>query len=312
MSLPSSPPSARDAVPADHLILEVIGGRHAGVYVPLDVGECCIGSAHSADVVLRDPGVAPAHVRLRLDRSILCIEAEGGDVGVGDEVLPLGHGCEVRLPIELALGEARLCVSRPRSAGIPDAPFAQFARELVETIGPRRGAAAVMLVASLLALSVMAYPRTDPEALTRAPAAPGGAAPMATASLEHAMGELTTRIDAARLRGLRVGILDGGLVVSGQLARREHEAWKAIERWFDQSYGGRLVLVSKVTMNEGRPLPLPQLQAIWFGVRPYIITATGARHEPGSVLDNGWTLAEIGEGQLVFSKDGEKQVLTFP
>ena len=76
MSLPNSRSSARDAAPADHLMLEVIGGRHAGVYLPLDAGECSIGSAHEADVLLRDPGVAPTHVRLRLDRSVLCIEAE--------------------------------------------------------------------------------------------------------------------------------------------------------------------------------------------------------------------------------------------
>src|SRR5437879_7616482 len=113
MSLPNSRSSARDAAPADHLMLEVIGGRHAGVYLPLDAGECSIGSAHEADVLLRDPGVAPTHVRLRLDRSVLCIEAEGGNVGVGNEVLPVGNGCRVRLPAELALGEARLCVSRP-------------------------------------------------------------------------------------------------------------------------------------------------------------------------------------------------------
>src|SRR6059036_3095021 len=65
MSLPNSRSSARDAAPADHLMLEVIGGRHAGVYLPLDAGECSIGSAHEADVLLRDPGVAPTHVRLR-------------------------------------------------------------------------------------------------------------------------------------------------------------------------------------------------------------------------------------------------------
>src|SRR5215468_3834716 len=98
MSLPNPSSSARETVPADQLLLEVVAGRHAGVCVPLDSTGFCIGSAQDADVLLRDPGVAPTHVRLRLDRSLLCIEAEGGDVGVGNEVLPLGHGCQVRLP----------------------------------------------------------------------------------------------------------------------------------------------------------------------------------------------------------------------
>jgi len=312
MSLPNPSSSARDAVPADQLILEVVAGRHAGVCVPLDGAGFSVGSGHDADVLLRDPGVAPTHVRLRLDRSLLSIEAEGGDVGVGNEVLPLGHGCRVRLPADLALGEARLCISRPASVAIPDASFGVFVRELMDAIGLRRGAAAIVLVVSLLALSVMAYPHGGGEVAAPTPAAPGALAPGAAVPLDLAMGELTTRIDAARLRNLHVSIRDGSLLVSGQLARREHEAWKAIERWFDQSYGGRPALATNVTVNEGRVLPPPQLQALWFGVRPYIITANGARHEPGSVLDNGWIVTEIGEGRLVLSRDGEMKTLTYP
>jgi Inner membrane component of T3SS, periplasmic domain len=111
---------------------------------------------------------------------------------------------------------------------------------------------------------------------------------------------------------LRVGILDGSLSVTGRLAKREADAWRTIERWFDQTYGGRLVLAAKVTVGDSRTLPPPQLRAIWFGVRPYIITADGARHEPGSVLDNGWLVSEIGEGRLVLAKDGETLDLTYP
>src|SRR5262245_14295386 len=302
MSLPNAAPAPREGAPADQLVLEVVAGHHAGVSLLLDAGACCIGSSHEADVLLRDRGVAPTHVRMWLDRSLLCIEAEGGVVSIGTELLPVGHGCQVRLPAQLALGEALLCVSRNQSTSDTGASFTDFVRELVEAIGPRRSAAAVMLVGSLLALSVMAYPHTGREVASPAPMPPA-AAPMATATLDQVMDELVSRIEAAKLRGLRVRILDGGLVVSGQLARREHDTWKAIERWFDQSYGARLALAKNVTVNEGRPLPLPQLQALYFGARPYIITASGARHEPGSMLDNGWMLAEIGEGRVILSRD---------
>jgi len=67
-----------------------------------------------------------------------------------------------------------------------------------------------------------------------------------------------------------------------------------------------------VTVSEGRTLPPPQLQAIWFGVRPYIITVDGSRHEPGSALDNGWVVSEIGKGRLVLARDGETVALTYP
>lgn len=314
MSLPNPAQSAR--MTADLLLLEVVAGRHAGVRVPLDAAGCCIGSAGEADVMLRDPGVAPVHVRLELGRSGLRIEAAGADVGVGAEVLPLGHGCRVRLPAELILGEARLCISKPATSSRSGGVIAEGVRRLRDAIGARHAVAAGTLAVSLVALSVIAFglPHGAGErpagttADARVPAAPPGAA----ASLEEAMRELTRRLDQARLRSLRVGILDGSLSVTGRLAKREADAWRTIERWFDQTYGGRLVLAAKVTVGDGWTLPPPQLRAIWFGVRPYIITVDGAHHEPGSVLDNGWAVAEIGQGRLVLTKDGETLALTYP
>jgi len=316
MSLPNPQQSARDTVPAGLLQLEVMAGRHAGVGVPLDADGCCIGSAPDADVMLRDPGVAPAHVRLKLERSNLCIEAAGADVGVGDEVLPLGHGCRVRLPAELVLGEARLCISKPSASTHSGGVIARGVRQLSGSIGARHTIVAGTFVVSLLALSVIAFglPHGSGEQLAEPAAAarvPAAGPPSETASLDEAMRELKGRLDQARLRSLRVGMLDGSITVTGRLSRREADAWKTIERWFDQAYGGRLVLAAKVTVSEGRTPP-PPLQAIYFGVRPYIITADGSRHEPGSVLDNSWVVTEIGEGRLVLAKDGETVTLTYP
>src|SRR5262245_35836822 len=187
---------------------------------------------------------------------------------------------------------------------------------LAASMRARPAVAAGTLVVSLVALSVIAFglPHGEGEGPAGATAVAGvpAAPPGATASLEEATRELSSRIDQARLRSLRVGMLDGSITVTGRLTRREGEAWKTIERWFDQTYGGRLVLAAKVTVSEGRTLPPPQLQAISFGVRPYIITADGSRHEPGSVLDNGWAISEIGKGRLVLARDGETLTLTYP
>src|SRR5262245_51339497 len=177
-NLASSPaPSARDAVPADQLMLQVVAGRHIGVCVPLEAAGCCIGSGRDADVLLRDPGVAPVHVRLQLDRSMLCIEAEGADVGIGDELLPMGHGCQVRLPTELVLGEARLTIVHPAAAPGVDGTFADFGRELLDFIGIRRVAVVAVLLVTLLPLSIIAYPRGGAEIARPAPAGVGAGAP---------------------------------------------------------------------------------------------------------------------------------------
>src|SRR5215510_77649 len=219
----------------------------------------------------------------------------------------------VAMPAEIILGEAQICVSRsPRSGGV----LAGGISRLSASTGVRRAIAAGTFIVSLVTLSVIAFglPHRSGErpvgaALgSRVPAAPPGE----TASLDEAMRELNDRLDRALLRSLRVGMLDGSITVTGRLAPREADAWKTIERWFDQTYGGRLVLAAKVTVSEGRTLPPPQLQAIWFGVRPYIITVDGSRHEPGSALDNGWVVSEIGKGRLVLARDGETVALTYP
>ena len=38
------------------------------------------------------------------------------------------------------------------------------------------------------------------------------------------------------------------------------------------------------------------MQAVWFGERPYIITAEGNRYYKDAFLDNGWTIKDIADG----------------
>jgi hypothetical protein len=205
-------------------------------------------------------------------------------------------------------------VSRPVAAARPGEALTASLDRLRASIGVRRGAATVTFLVALVAVSVIAlgHPRGGKEPAVVAPPAVAAAPAGAAATLDQAAGEIGRRIESAQLRSLRVGTAEGRVVVTGHLARREADAWRSIERWFDQVHGGRLVLASKVTVSDGRTLPPPQLRAIWFGVRPYIITADGARHEPGSVLDNGWVVTEIGERRLVLAKDGETLALTYP
>src|SRR5262245_41240944 len=146
-------------MPAAPLMLEVVAGRHAGVRVQLDADRCCVGSAPDADIMLRDPGVAPAHVRIKLELSGLCVEAAGADVGLGTELLPLGHGCRVDLPAEIILGEAQICVSRARRSG---GVLAGGISRLSASTGVRRAIAAGTFIVSLVTppFTALASPST--------------------------------------------------------------------------------------------------------------------------------------------------------
>jgi hypothetical protein len=94
---------------------EVVSGLHGGVLLMLENGDYQIGSTPEADIVLRDPGVAPAHAILGIQRGAVRLEATGGDVGVGGQVISKGHGCRLKLPLDLSLGGALSSASPSRS-----------------------------------------------------------------------------------------------------------------------------------------------------------------------------------------------------
>jgi hypothetical protein len=122
--------------------------------------------------------------------------------------------------------------------------------------------------------------------------------------------KLAERLDASGLSGLRVSTGGGQVVVTGSIMKQQTDAWTEAQQWFDAAYRGRLVLVAKVTLTEAKkPMPVVNVQAVWFGERPYIITAEGNRYYKGAFLDNGWTIKDIADGRILLAKDGETLAL---
>jgi len=130
-------------------------------------------------------------------------------------------------------------------------------------------------------------------------------------SVAEAAQNLSKRLDAAKIQTLRVSTVDGRLVVSGALTKPQALEWAVIQKWFDQTYGSHIVLNANVTDVDGRANPRLQLQAIWYGDQPYIITAEGEHYYQGAILDNGWTVREIAADHLLLAKDGDTVTLTY-
>jgi Inner membrane component of T3SS, periplasmic domain/Inner membrane component of T3SS, cytoplasmic domain len=127
---------------------------------------------------------------------------------------------------------------------------------------------------------------------------------------EDAGRKLAEHLDASGLSGLRVNTGGGQVVVTGSIMKQQTDAWTEAQQWFDAAYRGRLVLVAKVTLTEAKkPMPVVNVQAVWFGERPYIITAEGNRYYKGAFLDNGWTIKDIADGRILLAKDGETLAL---
>ena len=131
-------------------------------------------------------------------------------------------------------------------------------------------------------------------------------------NVDDAGRKLTERLEASGLSGLRVNTGRGQVVVTGNITKQQTGAWTEAQQWFDEAYRGRLVLVANVTFTEAKkPMPVVNVQAVWFGERPYIITAEGNRYYKGAFLDNGWTIKDIADGRILLAKDGETVALVY-
>jgi hypothetical protein len=300
------------------LKLEVLAGVHRGATVTFDkAADYRIGSSPRADIVLRDPGVAAEHAVLRIESAAVRIDATGGEVSVEQKSIPLGHGCRARLPVELALGEAQLRLSRPDADPVLGGAryfMAQARKSLTDK--PIAMASAAIGLAVVVTAVAVGRPRAVPvymaEAKTNGIGGHGLAASRkASATAQQAASELDARLRAAEIRTLQVKPVDGRLVVSGKLIKQQALEWAAIRQWFDQTFGGGIVLTANVTDDDGPAMPTLQLRGIWYGDRPYIITARGERYYQGAVLDNGWIVRQIGEDHLLLAKAGETVVLKY-
>ena len=314
--------------------LEVTGGFHSGVSLALDEGTYSIGSTPNADIVLRDPGVASEHALLRIEGGNVRIEAVGGDLGVGEELVTEGHGCKLRMPVEIAMGDARLKLSHPGGAetGLFSGklqPVGNFiARKplmaaggviccaLVVSIATREASSPIKVAEAgssepkQLALTKAAY-YSDVDSLAKIGGKVEPAAATQHASVEEAATQLLAKLKAMNIQSLRVTSGDKRVVVAGSLTKREAASWTSVQQWFDESYGGRVVLTANVSIGEGKGAPTLRLQAIWFGERPYVITEEGAHFYEGALLENGWTLQRIAEDRIVLEREGESLALTY-
>ncbi|MEE4160038.1 SctD/MshK family protein [Pseudomonas viridiflava] len=299
-------------------VLEILQGLHKGVSLALDKPSYSIGSAAPADLILSDTDIAAQHVRLVFgrdpaDRGQVAIEASGGDVAFIHAsglraVLAAGTGQRVRLPVELELGQARLCLRADRlQAVVSDVPNAR---------SPRVWALFAALTLLLICATAFALhaPREDAmrAAGTRQKQLPA-AAPAPT--LAQAQGWLEQALKDAGLQQLHLvshnGTGPGGqLGVEGTYSPEQKGSWLQIQRAFDSQFGQHIVLTPKVQLAASVAKPRVRFQAVWFGPDPYVIDEHGKRVYPGAALQDNWTLEGIADDQVRLVRGQERFVFT--
>jgi hypothetical protein len=304
--------------------LEVISGLHAGVVIALEMQRYTIGSSPPADIILHDAGVAPRHAALIIHRHRVRLEALGGDVGLRTGRLPSAHGCYLRLPAEFVLGEATV---RVRPSG-PQKPKGWTIEALLKAASRRMRTRTGIGIVSALALCLAGEALTFAISMTKADAdamAPTRLAALGDAGqqkitedksnepprIDDVARDLSARLEAAGLHALKAAVVEDRLMVTGELEMRDSDTWTAVQRWFDQTYGRRVILGSHVNIGEARTTPPLTLQAVWYGANPYVIATDGAHYYEGTVLQSGWTVREIDANRVLLVRGGESVALDY-
>jgi hypothetical protein len=288
------------------LRLDVLKGVHSGASLPLAKGSYLIGSAADCDLMLSDRDVSEHHVRLQFAGSEVMIEAIGADAIVDDTTVPVGHGLQMKTPVTVSLGSARLSLSEP-------------ARVLSGSKGQRPARTTWMLggVAAFSLLTIaavqagvadvdrsLAIANFNEEAVTT------GDVPPSLPSAESVSSALATKLVAAGLRDLRVQADGTRFSVSGAVDEEGRKSWNDVQSWFDRTYGTSYVMTSKVGEAIPKTAPKFEFEAVWFGETPYVIH-DGTRLYKGASLDGGWYIKDIRDGSLTVARQREEFILRF-
>jgi hypothetical protein len=288
------------------LEIEIVGGLHKGAKLSLHLGDYTVGSTPDADIVIRDADVDAEHAILRVDRWAVHVEAVGGDVAVGEKLIMRGHGCRVRMPNTIVVGNARLELKRAGEASVvPEA-----LRPITQVIASRPLLVAAGIVGCALVFSVAStgFPMltTTPE-----PKVTGTTSQEAVSDemVKEAASKTKEKFLSAGVTSVNVTAADKRIVVSGAVSKRDAGAVASTERWFDETYGSRIVLTTNLNVSE--KVPAFRLQAVWYGERPYVILEDGRHIYEGATMDNGWRLQKIANDRVLLNKDGESLALTY-
>ncbi|MER8375512.1 EscD/YscD/HrpQ family type III secretion system periplasmic domain-containing protein [Mesorhizobium sp. M1406] len=303
------------------IALSVIHGFHAGAEIDLVEPVYTVGSSTESDIVLRDAGIAPIHARLRRQGSQFEIEAVGGDVALATgETIHEGHGSRCRLPLIINVGDASIRLVNPLRGSnrwtVSNRPLLVAGSVLLAVFAISVAANGFSFAKPDIGEEKLASQDGEPIRMAFAGAAGqevlDDSSPPQIQNAAAAASQLKQHLEQSGISALTVQQSTGRLLVSGMIPNDKSGVWTETQSWFDQAFGAHIALVSNVMIGNAEQAPRLTLQAIWYGERPYVIAADGARYHEGAFTDDGWTIKHIGETELLLTKGGATVALKYP
>jgi hypothetical protein len=255
---------------------------------------------------------------LRRKGSQIEIEAVGGDVTLATgETIREGQGSRCKLPLVITVGDAHIRLVNPERPpngwSVPNRPLLVAGSVLFAVFAVSVAANGFSFAKPDIGRKISAQ---DGEPIRVAFAGEASvlddSSPTRTRSAAEAESQLKLRLEQSGISTLTVQRSPGRLVVSGMIPNDKDGVWTETQSWFDQTFGAHIPLISNVMIGKAEQAPRLRLQAIWYGERPYVITADGARYHEGAFTNDGWAIKHIGETELLLTKGGATVALKYP
>lgn len=280
-------------------ILTIESGLQAGAMLVLPPGTHRVGAHLDDDVVVAEAALAAGHFTVE----------HGGATTLRALAAPL----RLSDGTELAAG-GTLAVAGTRHFSVGATRFRLDAPPAPRTASRRVAAPLAALAACVAAALVVSAPGSESSAALGRPT-PAVAAPVRIAAATPPVADIAEAL-AGRLRAAGLAELrpapgaDGTVEVSGTLAPERQAGWAEARRWFDATYGGRVMLVDRVTASASvGPLSIAAVQP--GGDAPFVIDQSGRRLFVGSEVADGWVLAAIEPTHVTVRRNDQTLAVRF-
>lgn len=297
---------------ANEYEMRVLSGLHKDATQPFSERSISIGSSLEADITLTDEDVAPVHARVSFASNAAEFEAIGGVIHLNGAYIGPGSKASGGYPTSFRLGSVDIEVRR---AGQPDAAL-PFDRLAIGGLAVAAGIFAVSALGFISPFSTGASPSrvanidTTAAGLTKSGKDRKPDNEVKTEATKAAAAALREHLSSMDMKGLAVTPETGVVKVVGVVDEGRRSNWNAVERWFDETQGMKVVLQSEIVFASRKDAVAPiTLQSIWAGKIPYLIDGKGDKYFEGSMLKDGWTVDKIEEGRVYLRRVNDVLIL---